>query len=270
MDLGVEHYWHRKEGGIVVGADPIRASSCTSYLDSWYRSGAEWALWCVLESKKPQAQVTAIKPTPNRIDSGIDLNVLSHRVSDSSTPVHEQDPATIIKKPKDPKPLSLTFHFHDRIFTKTLDYRIFSRWENIAELLAELGRDGISVHHLWEGGDDMQIGSGDWEARVRPGCEVDVWCYEPHNHHADHADHIDYSDSESEDEAESEDVKMDMSCQRGEMEERKWWFARWKERVERRKASPKAKAHQETSWIMVLVWVVTMLFCIYFVIVPTM
>jgi hypothetical protein len=224
----------------------------------------------VLESKKPQAQVTAIKPTPNRVDSGIDLNILNPRGSDPSTPVHEQGPIAVEKKPIHFKPLALTFHFHDRIFTKTLNYQIFSRWENVAELFAELGRDGISVHHLWEGGDDMQIGSGDWEARVRPGCEVDVWCYEPHTHHADHADHIDYSDSESEDEFDSEDIKKDVSWEREEMEERKWWFARWKERVERRKAVPRGKAQQETSRIMVIVWAVTMLFCIYFVLVPTM
>jgi hypothetical protein len=211
-----------------------RAPPSNSYLDWWYRSSTEWVLWYVVASKQPD--VIDARPSPSRIDSGIALNTPEYPVQ----AVH-------------PDPLTLIFHLDDRTYTKTLDYHTFARWEGIGALLDELCNDGIVAEHLWDVDEGMEVGIGDWEARVRPGWKVEV-CQSVNLYERtlDCVSDFD-SDSDEEDGSESES-----RCEETPKFEPRWWFARWKDRVERGKRR-KERAQQEPSWIMVFIWATSMM-----------
>jgi hypothetical protein len=209
---------------------------CSSYLDWWYRSSTEWVLWCVIASKQSDRGIHDKRTLPSRVDSGIALNVLDQSA---------------------PDPLSFTFHLDDRTYTKTLDYQAFVQWDGVSALLDELYDDGIMVNQLWDVNEYMEVGSGDWEARVRPGWKVDVYCQ-----HSDQCEPTsdwisDYESDDSdgeEDKNDNDDLERMSNAMRFE---RRWWFARWKERVEKEKCR-KAKTQQEPTWIMMLIWATSM------------
>jgi hypothetical protein len=213
-----------------------RTPSFSSYLDWWYRSSTEWVLWYVIASK--QSDIVDARPSPSRIDSGIAFNAPEYPVQAAH-----------------PDPLTFTFHLDDRTYTKTLDYRTFARWEGIGALLDELRDDGIMTEQLWDVDEAMEVGSGDWEARVRPGWNVEVWCQhvDLYERTSDCVSELDSDSDEDEEESESEG-----RCEQISKCERRWWFARWKDRVEKKKTR-KERAHQEPSWIMMLIWATCML-----------
>ncbi|KAF1940622.1 hypothetical protein EJ02DRAFT_318720, partial [Clathrospora elynae] len=148
-----------------------------------------------------------------------------------------------------------------------LDYHTFSRWRGLAELLQELSKDGIVVDHLWDTSEDMRVSSGDWDARVRPGWKVDVLCGANTNELSRSSVYDRCSSSENNDDSDSdsdEDGGDDMSESEDNSDavrrERPWWFARWKERVER--GTPmRGKVEQEPSFIMMLIWATSMMLC---------
>jgi hypothetical protein len=121
------------------------------------------------------------------------------------------------------EPLTFKFHVENRTYVKRLDYAVFAHWENVTALLEELESDGTVIQGLWDVGENMAICSGDWDARVRPGLEVDVVCREPKVWRK-HSRRV--SDDE-EDEA-------DQELERGDnpLLKRHWWFARWRRKVE--------------------------------------
>jgi hypothetical protein len=212
----------------------------TSYLDWWYRSSTEWVLWYVIASKQSDRGIDDKRSLPSRIDSGIALSVPADHAAHA-----------------DPDPLTFTFHLDDQTYTKTLDYRVFIRWESVGALLDELCDDGIIIDQLWDEDEGMQVGSGDWDVRVRPGWKVDAYCQ-----HSDQYDRTsdwvsDYESDDSggeEDKNENDDLERMSTAMRFE---RRWWFARWKERVEREKCR-KERTQQEPTRIMMLIWATSM------------
>ena len=221
--------------------DATDTPTCSSYFDWWYRSSTEWVLWYVIAAKQPD--VIDPRPSPSRIDSGIAL----------SSPGYQH--RTLQATP--PNPLTLTFHLDDRTYTKTLDYHAFVRWEGVGALLDELCEDGILVNQLWDVEEDMEVGSGDWEARVRPGWNVNVWCSQS-EWTPDCVSNFDSDDSdEEEDEDECESKGSIQRISDAVQCERRWWFGRWKERVER-ETNRRGKAQRDPSWTMILIWATSM------------
>jgi hypothetical protein len=224
--------------------DQNRIPPCSSCLDWWYRSSTEWVLWYVIASKQPDPDLHVAGQSPSRIDSGIALSVPKYDAA-----------------PRDPDPLTFTFHLDDRTYTKTLVYEAFVGWASVDALLDELNDDGIIVYQLWDVTEDMEVNSGDWEARVRPGWKLDMYCQ-----HSDHyerpsdciSDDYESDDSDGEEDEDQSDKErhIERTSDAAKLE-RQWWFARWKKRVEKEKCRKK-KAHQEPSWIVMLIWASSM------------
>jgi hypothetical protein len=103
--------------------------------------------------------------------------------------------------------------------------------EDVSALLEVLTEEGIIVDQLWDVNEDMRIGGGDWNAKVRPGCAIDVLCFNDRGSQ----DWVYDSSSDSADDADEErpgDVSSELYVARGVQSEHPWWFARWKERGE--------------------------------------
>jgi hypothetical protein len=124
-----------------------------------------------------------------------------------------------------PAHIIIHFHLDDHTHTRWLDYAALSRWESMEDLLEAFAHDGIVTEELWDVHQEMCIGAGDWNARMRPGVELDVICAHMGNS----------SDCSSEDE-EDEDVwgsgACDESVGKHLSREHCWWFERWRRRVE--------------------------------------
>ncbi|KAF3039170.1 hypothetical protein E8E12_005286 [Didymella heteroderae] len=74
------------------------------------------------------------------------------------------------------EPIYLELDFGDRIYIKPLEYGTFSRWTAIEGLMMDLERDGMVIQELWDGIEKMRVCSGDWDARVRPGWNLEMPC----------------------------------------------------------------------------------------------
>jgi hypothetical protein len=122
-----------------------------------------------------------------------------------------------------PEPLIFNIHYDDQTYVKLLDFSIFAQWESVEMLLKGFESEGTVIEELWDVREDMAIWSGDWDARVYPGLEVDVTCRKPDVWKDD------ASCSSDEEEYETDQALVrDHVYLRG----RRWWFARWRMKVE--------------------------------------
>jgi len=211
-----------------------RQSITNSYVDWCHSLITEWILWCLVGniSKDEDRKTDDFKTTPSRVDSGVELSLLGRDVSRAF------DRATATP----PAPITLLFHTQDGTMTKKLDYHAFFQWSNMDALLNELALDSIIVHMLWDINEDMPISCGDWDARIHPGSVIDAWCFNGEKN-------CDWNRDSSESEGEIEGV-------RGQKEHEKWWFARWRERVER-EGVRREGAIEGPSWFMTVIWCMT-------------
>jgi hypothetical protein len=159
---------------------------------------------------------------------------------------------TIANKSIPPDPIVLTFCFQDQTYIKRLDYTIFAAWNDVQGLFDELSKDGITCDELWDVNEDMPVSSGDWDARVRPGCVVEALCF------CDQLelDWVDESSSDSAgdvDEDEDDDIANGVCAMGALRREHVWWFARWRERVEK-ETSEVRETMQEPSCLAMVVW----------------
>jgi len=116
----------------------------------------------------------------------------------------------------------LNFFLDDRIHTRRLDYIDLENWEGLEGILEGLECDGIIAQELWDVRQNTPICQGDWDARIHPGCEVDIFCT------CRPASSIeDDSDCNSEAEQDSQPWELEMGGASGG-----WWFNRWRRRVE--------------------------------------
>jgi hypothetical protein len=228
-------------GEFAEDEDHNRTPPCSSYLDWWYRSSTEWVLWYVIASKQPNPDLHVAGRSSSRIDSGVALSVPTYEAAHGN-----------------PDPLTFTFHLDNRTYIKTLVYQAFVRWENVGALIEELSDDGIIIDQLWDVDEDMEVGSGDWDVRVRPGMKVDVYCQHGYQYErtSDCASEYESDDSDGGEDEDEYGDRYKHNPDTLELE-RRWWFARWKERVEREKWRKK-RAQQEPSWIMILIWAACM------------
>ncbi|KAI4941275.1 hypothetical protein J4E91_010852 [Alternaria rosae] len=217
------------------------------YLDWCYRLSTNWILWCLVGdiSKKEAHEIEHLSTVLPRIDSGIGIHLLGGNERYSIRPV--------VLKP--PLPINFKFVFQDATTRKLLDYRVYSEWINVDALLHELAQDGIVVHELWNVTEDMQIASGDWDARIQPGIAIEARCF--HDVQTD-AWEQDSRESEVEDEMDGDSVGSDckMSRRGWEIDDRSshpWWFTRWRERVEK-KLLGERDVMEKPSWFAIVAW----------------
>ncbi|OAK99752.1 hypothetical protein IQ06DRAFT_189940, partial [Phaeosphaeriaceae sp. SRC1lsM3a] len=105
-----------------------------------------------------------------------------------------------------------------------LDFATFARWESVRMLLEGFEGEGAVIDELWDIREQMPIWSGDWEARVYPGLEVEATCRKP----ADGGMHCRSDDADDTDDEALEELMWHTS----EPGARHWWFGRWRMRVE--------------------------------------
>lgn len=122
-----------------------------------------------------------------------------------------------------PEPLIFNIHFEDRTYTKRLDYATFARWENVEDLLEGFEGESATIKQLWDVREDMPICSGDWDARVHPGMEIDVTCWK--------TDTCEYDSILSSDDEEDEKGNA-QGWEDVHLHGRRWWFGAWKRKVE--------------------------------------
>ena len=135
------------------------------------------------------------------------------------------------------QPPNITLHFHiaPHTHTRHIPFSTFAPWPHIYALLQDLQNDGLGSATLYDRRDETQIGSGDWDARVREGMEVDVF-FEGEKE----GDGEDEGGSESDD-GEDEEEQFEDTEEEGsrdaegcDKEKRKeWCFTRWRQTVER-------------------------------------
>jgi hypothetical protein len=151
--------------------------------------------------------------------------------------------------------LIFNFPFDDQTYTKTLEYRAFATWDRVDALLRNTEEDGTVVEELSNVREDLPICSGDWDARVSPGMEIDVicrkwefWegqsCYE--------------SDDEESDWLVDDDIDKWRSV---ESNKKHWWFESWRRQVEQ-KISPREieRAHEPSRTTLVVGMLTMVLF----------
>jgi hypothetical protein len=136
-----------------------------------------------------------------------------------------------------PEPLIFNIHFEDHTYVKQLDYSIFSRWESIEALLVSFEGDGAVIDELWDVREDMPIGSGDWNARVYPGLEVDVTCWKAGDWEDDPSEFDSGAKAESEEE---QSLLWDGAQHHG----KRWWFGRWRMKVEQEAMGAGGAVHE--------------------------
>jgi len=222
-----------------------RESTPTTYLNWFNHLSRNWILWCLIGDISQQEETQEIEHSSTmlpRIDSGIGIHLLGGNAG------HPIRPAVS----KLPTPIQMLFVFEDATNTKELNYRVYSQWINVDALLQGLAQNGIVARKLWDVSEDMQIGSGDWDARIQPGSAIEAWCFnDKRSYHSDDID--DSSESESE-----EDVECD--CARNIVfngsSEHSWWFTRWRQRVE--KDGPgKRRETGKASWFVMVTCYIT-------------
>jgi hypothetical protein len=115
----------------------------------------------------------------------------------------------------------------------------------------------LFVDQLWDVNEDMRIDGGDWDAKVRPGRAIDVLCFSDRGSQ----DWVYDSSSDSADDAADEegpgDVSSELYVARGVQSEHPWWFARWKERVDKETAK-NTKLMREPSGTTMIIWCTSM------------
>ncbi|KAF2690621.1 hypothetical protein K458DRAFT_398633 [Lentithecium fluviatile CBS 122367] len=152
-----------------------------------------------------------------------------------------------------PAPITCTFHFpphhhpHSDLFADLsthrhhLPYPLYLTYPPFASLLHHLSTDlGLATPLIWDHVEQMQVQAGDWEARVRPGWRLGVVfeyeCQASSTYYDGDSD-SDCDDGYDDDDGEDEDMNSDTyqhSIEKGHTR-KPWWFARWRNRVERRK-----------------------------------
>jgi hypothetical protein len=205
-------------------------------LSLWYRFIAN-LLWSCLwkASQRPCVKLKYSSPA-TRINSDISLYSLPHTKA--------AEFATETELHRSPDPIRLVLDFEDCTHTKSLDYATFAKWQRVEALLLDMESDGICVNHMWDDIEKMQVTSGDWDARVRPGWEVHVSCI-------DRIDLCGYLDDRN-DEDSTADEDGDGEWIEGGVDKQEWWFARWRHRVESKRSRCVTVVQEPPSWRMII------------------
>lgn len=202
-----------------------------------------------------QQQAPPDTPVVPRIDSLISLYRSGGTLD---VPSHGRDAGVGV----DREPLVMNLLVNDQVFVKELDYTTFGRWTNMEAVLKDFQDDGMEFHELWDVHEDMLIGSGDWDARIRPGSKIVARC-----------GGLSASPHDDDSSCSSEDGERDWDIDRLELIDdtqhmkKHWWFARWNSRVEKETCGsgkvaqePTPKALLVGTFFVVLMFAIVLIF----------
>jgi hypothetical protein len=135
-------------------------------------------------------------------------------------------------------------------YTRHLDFSTYRTWTHFASLLSIFSDDlGIVCLWIWDVVEKMEVGPGDWEARVRPGWRVDVVCCMMGEMGDDEDDGFDEADWE---------LGVGYWCD--DVAGVQWGFARWRRQVERGNGRVTGRGKRGyVIGIVGLVWVLAMI-----------
>jgi hypothetical protein len=163
------------------------------------------------------------------------------------------------------EPIHMTFDFGGNILTKSLDYETFVRWDAMEAFAKDLEEDGFAFESLWDETEKMKVGSGDWDARVRPGWRINasflqapIW--------SDELEKDSESDSEDYESTDQEEWQAEYIDEYLDKEVEDWCLPRWRSRVEQ---EMKGGYSQEPSWMILALGCASMMFFIVAVITYT-
>ncbi|KAF2026275.1 hypothetical protein EK21DRAFT_74570, partial [Setomelanomma holmii] len=129
-----------------------------------------------------------------------------------------------------------------------LEYDVFKSWHKVDALLRDLEYEGLIIEELRDIRGSLPVCSGDWDARVSPGMEIDVICW-------------DGELSEDSSSCGSNDDDEDGGINDVHYRGKHWWFERRRIRVERNTfASKKNRGKEPTRRVLVLGLVTIILF----------
>ncbi len=189
---------------------------------------------------------------PDEVDSSIDIELKitckEHEVVDSSIASidsslfsYSQSAPVLSPQPRSSESIYLEIDFGDGICTKSLDYGTFSRWSAVEGLMMDMKDDGMRFEELWDVNESMRICRGDWDARARPGWDVQAHCQ---NGRAMLETRYLEDDSESEYSESEGDQWIDAILEPYQDE---WCLPRWREKVELDNPKP-ITMQAEPSW----------------------
>ncbi|KAF9693640.1 hypothetical protein EKO04_008178 [Ascochyta lentis] len=193
---------------------------------------------------------------PNKANSDLSMDSLES-VSDNPTipAVHQLHQSY--------RPLLLHLDLGDRTVTKQLDYETFARWDAMAGLMADLEKDGMAISNPWDVEEEMEVRSGDWNARVRHGWAIKLSCQYT-SEYSQETDSDDGSDRDD-DYGRVEDIYREYRYTKEEIED--WCLPRWRNRVEQDGST--REQLQEPSWKVLALGFASMVFFVVTVIVYT-
>jgi hypothetical protein len=190
---------------------------------------------------------------------------LQHRGSEYDTPLtsfNDTTPSSIsgttILVPSPPLCLLINFHLDDRIHMRHLDFSTFAHWSAIHALQQDLLNDGLRIVSLHDVHANTPIGSGDWDARVYPGMEVDVFF----------SDGLSCAETEEDDSEYNSDDEESREEWSHACRKKHWWFERWRVRVEHDRRNGRV-GKREPGWkavvlgaLGVLGWIGVVVICL--------
>jgi hypothetical protein len=236
---------------VLIESD-VMTGSWHRNLKDWYRNGRRGRKQ---EATRPgvDIELDALCRNPRRVDSDISIGGLT-LINENRT-----SERNLVSLPEEP--INLKLDFGDMIYIKPLDYGTFCRWSAIEELKEDLEKDGMIVQELWDEVEEMRVCSGDWDARVRPGWSLQVYCQ---NREALLEKDDSVCDSESEHTEDEEESWIDEVLDQYQEE---WCLPRWRDRVEQ---GTSARKHaEEPSWVVLGVGCISIVLFIVAVVVYT-
>lgn len=190
---------------------------------------------------------------PQRVDSSISFGSLTLVDEDQAGP-------DLRVESQSEEPIHLKLDFGDGVYTRPLHYGTFSRWSALEGLMTDLEKDGMIIEEIWDVVEQMRVCGGDWDARVRPGWNLQVHCQNVQTC---------LDGNRPEDGSDSEDTDDEEECWVDEIlgQYQEWCLPRWRDRVEQEKSINRYA--KEPSWVMLGLGCLSTLFFIVAVIIYT-
>ncbi|KAF1926086.1 uncharacterized protein M421DRAFT_224626 [Didymella exigua CBS 183.55] len=169
---------------------------------------------------RPAADIELGTPftNPNKVDSGMSISGLTLLSEDRADGKRVNSGLE--------ESIHLRLDLGDGVYVKPLNYGTFSRWSAVRELMVDMKKDGIIVEDLWDEAEGMRVCGSDWDARVRPGWNLQMRCQKVEASLEESGSEYDSDSEDTEDEGEAWIVDVIDQYQE------EWCLPRWRDRVE--------------------------------------
>ncbi|KZM20059.1 uncharacterized protein EKO05_0007536 [Ascochyta rabiei] len=230
-------------------------------------------IWDALFAQRSQNWARRLLSNDPEANNDVELEKLFEMSSKVDSELSLDSPNLVSSEPLIPavnytyqeyRPLLLHLDLEDKTVTKQLHYETFARWDAMAGLMADLEKDGMIISKPWDMAEEMEVRSGDWDARVRQGWAIQLSCQYVYGS----SQETDSDNGSDRDNGDYESVKVTyQTCKDANEEAEDWCLPRWRSRVER--YGPIRGQTQEPSWRVLTLGCASMLFFVVTVIVYT-